>query len=98
MSKIRVVLVLALVLLFSTSAFALGSFKVFHYSSSSFTTVVGASYTPSWDCPEDDLWWSWGSTSNFRKFWDYPGCEEGGTPTVGCMVYSNGVWTSVPCP
>lgn len=98
MSKIRIVMVLAFVLLSSTSAFAVGSFKVFHYSSASFTTVVGATYDPSWDCPEEDLWWQWGSASHFRKYWSYPECEEGGTPDVGCTVYSNGVWSSVPCP
>ena len=97
MSKIRIALVLALVLLSTTPAFSLGSFKVFHYSDATFTTVVGATYQPSWDCPDEDLYWSWGTTSNFRKYWDYPECEEGGTPTVGCVVYNNG-WTSVPCP
>ena len=99
MSKLRFVIVLTLLLLVSTtSLFAAGGTKIWYYSNSSFTTVVGGRYTPDWDCPEDDLWWRWGSTSAFRKTFYYDDCYEQGNVTVYCDIWNGTNWVAVTCP
>jgi hypothetical protein len=97
MLKVRFVVALILLILVSTSAFAIGGIRYWYYSDSSFTTSVGARYIPDRDCPEDDYWWAWGTTSAYRKVFEFSECYEWPEDNVYCQVYNNG-WTTVPCP
>ena len=98
MSRIRFVLVLTLVLLVSSSAFAIGGWKKLYYSDSTFTTVVGGRYQPDYDCPWDDQWWQYGSTSIYRKTFYYTECYEYGDVTEECHYWNGSYWESITCP
>ncbi len=93
MAKIRFVLVLALLVLVSTSLFA-SSRKTFYYNDATFSSIIGARYVPAWGCPETDIFWSWGYITSYQEIHSYSECDEGGTEIVRC--FSNG--TQVPCP
>ena len=97
MSRLRLAILVVLLLAVSTSAFAVGGTTVYYYSDATFTTAVGARYTPASDCPSSDPWWRWGTTSAYRKTFQYSECHEDGNVTVTCEVYNNG-WTVVACP
>lgn len=96
MKNYRVVsIVLLVVLLCATPAFAATQLTRFH-SSASFNNPVGAQFIAYLPCVAD--WSSWGTTSNYKEIiqnWD--DCEEGEQSTT-CWIRSGGVWTQVNCP
>ena len=98
MSRLRFPLLLLLILLVSTTAFAAGGIKKIYYSDCTYTTAVGGRYDPAWDCPEDDLWWAWGSASAYRKIFEYTDCYEWGEETVYCQQWTGSGWIYVDCP
>lgn len=98
MSKLRFAIVLMLLVATTVPVFAAGGIKYWYYANSSFTgNPVGGRYTPDWDCPDDDLWWAWGTATAYRKVFLYDDCYEYGNVTEYCEVWNNG-WSTVSCP
>ena len=95
MKQTRVLfLVLLVVLLTTTPVFAATTLTRYH-ANSSFNSPVGATFVAYYPCEDG---WYWGTTSYYKEIiqnWD--DCEQG-PQTSTCWVWCAGYWEQVSCP